>query len=100
MKFGADLQPFIYAQPQPEHSPPQPNLRALPCPAPARHPPTAGGKTSFLHVFSLRLEEALQRSKAVFPEEFAAGAFCEDYESRCDACARTWMRPHPMDNLL
>ncbi len=19
---------------------------------------------------------------------------------RCDACARTWMRPHPMDNLL
>ncbi|KAL4458032.1 hypothetical protein ABPG75_012897 [Micractinium tetrahymenae] len=59
-----------------------------------------GAATSFMHVFSLRLGEALQRSKAAFPPEFAAGAFCEDFEARCDACARTWMRPHALDNLL
>ncbi|EFN58417.1 hypothetical protein CHLNCDRAFT_140366 [Chlorella variabilis] len=59
-----------------------------------------GARTSFTHVFSLRLEEALQRSKAAYPAEFAEGTFCEDYETRCDACARTWMRPHAMDNLL
>lgn len=31
----------------------------------------AGGKTSFVHVFSLRLGEALARDKSAFPEEFA-----------------------------
>lgn len=60
----------------------------------------AGAKTSFLHVFSLRLGEALERSKAAFPPEFAEGVFCDEYETRCDACARTWMRPHSLDNLL
>ena len=60
----------------------------------------AGGKTSFAHVFSMRLREALQRDRSAFPPEFADAAFCEDYDIRCDACARTWMRPHPLDNLL
>ncbi|PSC72627.1 hypothetical protein C2E20_4052 [Micractinium conductrix] len=60
----------------------------------------AGGKTSFLHVFSMRLGEALEKNKASFPEEFAIGSFCEEYETRCDSCARTWMRPHALDNLL
>ena len=60
----------------------------------------AGGKTSFAHVFSMRLGEALQRDRSAFPPEFADAAFCEDYDIRCDACARTWMRPHPLDNLL
>jgi phosphatidylinositol glycan class S len=60
----------------------------------------AGAKTSFTHVYGLRLGEALQRNKAVYPAEFAAAAFCEGYEARCDSCARTWMRPHAMDNLL
>lgn len=53
-----------------------------------------------MHVFSLRLEEALRRDKSVFPAEFQQGQFCEGYEARCDACARTWMRPHALDNLL
>ena len=37
------------------------------------HPalPLAGAKTSFVHVFSLRLGEALARDKSAFPEEFA-----------------------------
>ena len=38
--------------------------------------------------------------KAALPEEFAAGRFCEDYEFRCEASARTWARPHAQDNLL
>ena len=53
-----------------------------------------------MHVYSLKLGEALARSRDAFPAEFAEGMFCEDYETRCDACARTWMRPHALDNLL
>ena len=81
------------SNPQPPQAVPDPSP-----PAPAAA--AAGARTSFTHVFSLRLEEALQRSKAAYPAEFAEGTFCEDYETRCDACARTWMRPHAMDNLL
>lgn len=61
---------------------------------------SVGASTSFLHVFSMRLGEALERKKESFPEEFAIGSFCEEYEIRCDSCARTWMRPHALDNLL
>lgn len=125
-------------------------LLTLRCLGPMSFPPSpAGGKTSFVHVFSLRLGEALARDKSVFPEELAQvrwglerqqvrwgtaarrrldsslaaavgrvpfirllahpvrttapalqGTFCEEYETRCDACARTWMRPHALDNLL
>lgn len=53
-----------------------------------------------MHVFSLRLEEALARNKAALPAEFGPGTWCDEYEARCDACARTWLRPHAMDNLL
>lgn len=60
----------------------------------------AGSKTCYLHVFSLTLGDALNRDKGVLPAEFSEGLFCEEYDTRCDACARTWMRPHAMDNLL
>ena len=60
----------------------------------------AGAKTSFKHVTSMTLADALARNKAAFPPEFGEGVFCEEYEARCDSCARTWMRPHAMDNLL
>eukprot|EP00887_Chlorella_sp_A99_P001490 scaffold8.g1490.t1 len=59
-----------------------------------------GAKTCYQHVFSLTLGDALQRSKAALPKEFAAGMFCEEFEARADAAARTWMRPHALDNLL
>jgi hypothetical protein len=60
----------------------------------------AGGKTCFKLVYSMTLEEAAARDKAAFPPEFAEGVFCENYELRIDSCARTWMRPHAMENLL
>ena len=60
----------------------------------------AGTKTCFKVVTGLTVEEALRRDKALLPEEFAAGRFCEDYEFRCEASARTWARPHAQDNLL
>ncbi|GAB4820506.1 hypothetical protein N2152v2_007552 [Parachlorella kessleri] len=59
-----------------------------------------GAKTCFKHVYSLTLEEAAARNKGAFPPEFADGVFCENYDLRVDSCARTWMRPHPMENLL
>lgn len=40
-------------------------------PACLGRPPGAGAKTSFMHVFSLRLGEALARDKSAFPPEFA-----------------------------
>ena len=42
----------------------------------------------------------MRRDKSALPEDFAAGRFCEDYEFRCEASARTWARPHAQDNLL
>lgn len=61
---------------------------------------TTGAKTCYRHVYSLTLGEVLPRSKATLPREFAEGLFCEDFEARADAAARTWMRPHALDNLL
>lgn len=60
----------------------------------------AGAKTCFKYVCSVTLSQALTRSKASLPAEFADGLFCEEFETRCDSCARTWLRPHAMDNLL
>ena len=59
-----------------------------------------GARTCFTHVFSLSLGEALSRDKSILPVEFQDGTFCENFADRCDSCARTWMRPHAMDNLL
>jgi hypothetical protein len=59
-----------------------------------------GARTCFKHVFSLTLEEALARNKAALPAEFQEGVYCEEFATRCDSCARTWMRPHAMDNLM
>ena len=57
-----------------------------------------GAKTSYIHVFGLLLQDAL--AKNTLPSEFDDGSLCENYESRCDAAARTWMRPHAVDNLM
>lgn len=59
-----------------------------------------GGKTCYKHVFSTTLEQAQSRDKAALPAEFAEARFCEEYETRCDSAARTWLRPHALDNLL
>lgn len=58
-----------------------------------------GAKTSYIHVYGVMLEDALRKGGAL-PAEFDAGVFCDNYEIRCDAAARTWMRPHAVDNLM
>ena len=60
----------------------------------------AGGKTCFKEVKSMHLGEALSRDKAEFPEEWSAARFCDDFEFRAGACARTWARTHAQDNLM
>ncbi len=60
----------------------------------------AGAKTCFKEVKSVHLGEALARNKALFPEEWSSARFCEDFEFRAGACARTWMRTHAQDNLM
>jgi len=60
---------------------------------------SVGAKTSYIHVFGILLEDALKRGEKL-PEEFDSGTFCENYEGRCDSAARTWMRPHAVDNLM
>lgn len=60
---------------------------------------SVGAKTSYIHVFGILLEDALKKGEKL-PEEFDSGTFCENYEGRCDSAARTWMRPHAVDNLM
>ena len=43
---------------------------------------------------------ALSRDRASLPAEFQDAVFCEKYEYRLDAAARTWTRSHAMDNLM
>lgn len=60
----------------------------------------AGACTCFKAVTSLKLEDALPRDKSSLPESFGEGRYCEDYDFRCEASARTWSRPHAQDNLM
>ncbi len=57
---------------------------------------TAGGKTCFLEVTSVRLGKALQRDLGSLPGLWAekGAVWCDDYDFRAGACARTWLRPH------
>lgn len=59
-----------------------------------------GARTSYKMATGTTLAEALQRDKEVLPEGFAEGAFCENYEYRLHAAARTWQRSHAQDNLM
>lgn len=59
-----------------------------------------GAKTCFKAVTGLVLQEALAKDRSVLPDEFQSATWCSDYEFRCGASARTWMRPHAQDNLL
>lgn len=63
---------------------------------------TAGAKTCFLEVTSVRLGQALQRSLTDLPPGWAekGAVWCDDYDFRVGACARTWLRPHAQDNLM
>jgi len=63
---------------------------------------TAGGKTCFLEVTSVRLGKALERDLGALPALWAekGAVWCDDYDFRAGACARTWLRPHAQDNLM
>ena len=58
-----------------------------------------GASTCFKAVTSMTLEDALLKDRASLPEQFADATWCTDYEFRCAAAARTWLRPHAQDNL-
>ena len=60
----------------------------------------AGGKTCFKEVASLKLGDALGMERSQLPDSWAAAAWCDNYDFRCGACARTWSRPHAQDNLM
>jgi hypothetical protein len=59
-----------------------------------------GARTSFRLAYGLSLGDAASRDRARLPPELAAGVWCEDYELRLAAAARTWLRPHAQDNLM
>lgn len=49
---------------------------------------------------STTLGEALRRDKDSLPSDFDEATFCENFDYRCQAAARTWQRPHAQDNLM
>ncbi|EIE20162.1 hypothetical protein COCSUDRAFT_34056 [Coccomyxa subellipsoidea C-169] len=59
-----------------------------------------GAKTCFKEVKSVTFGDAMARDRSVLPEEWASASFCDEYDFRCGACARTWSRPHAQDNLM
>lgn len=59
-----------------------------------------GARTCFKSVWSTTLGSVLSKSQDALPTDFQGARFCENFEARADACARTWMRPHAIQNLL
>ena len=51
-------------------------------------------------MYGTKIGEALSKDKTALPAEFADAQYCDEFEARVDSCARTWLRPHAMDNLL
>eukprot|EP00195_Chlamydomonas_chlamydogama_P007780 CAMPEP_0202890766 /NCGR_PEP_ID=MMETSP1392-20130828/1072_1 /ASSEMBLY_ACC=CAM_ASM_000868 /TAXON_ID=225041 /ORGANISM="Chlamydomonas chlamydogama, Strain SAG 11-48b" /LENGTH=212 /DNA_ID=CAMNT_0049574401 /DNA_START=192 /DNA_END=830 /DNA_ORIENTATION=- len=59
-----------------------------------------GARTSFKSAVGVKFAEAMQRTRDALPAEFQSGVFCEGFLIRCEAAARTWLRPHAQDNLM
>lgn len=80
--------------------------RALPAPLPCcdAHPQraqhAAGARTSFKMVAGVTYGTALSRDRSSLPQEMQGAKLCEKWAYRCEAAARTWMRPHAQDNLM
>jgi hypothetical protein len=60
----------------------------------------AGSRTSFKLAYGMQMGDAAVRNREALPEEFAGAVFCENWDRRVQAAARTWSRPHAMDNLM
>ena len=67
---------------------------------PACSPLHTGARTSFKCATGMRMGDVLSKDKSKLPEQYAEGVFCEKFEVRCEAAARTWLRPHAQDNLM
>ncbi|EFJ42574.1 hypothetical protein VOLCADRAFT_107210 [Volvox carteri f. nagariensis] len=59
-----------------------------------------GARTSYKMVTGVSFGDAMNRNRDVLPDAFRDAPFCENYEFRCEAAARTWQRPHAQDNLM
>lgn len=59
-----------------------------------------GAKTCFKAAVGMTVEEALAKDPARLPEDFRSATYCSDFQMRCGASARTWLRPHAQDNLM
>jgi phosphatidylinositol glycan class S len=62
--------------------------------------PRPGARTSFKVAVGVKVADALSRNKGALPEAFQDGLWCEKYDARLDAAARTWQRSHAQDNLM
>ncbi len=60
----------------------------------------AGARTSFKLVAGVTLGDALTRNRQTLPAELSDARFCDKWDVRCQAAARTWTRPHAQDNLM
>ncbi|KAG2447093.1 hypothetical protein HYH02_007842 [Chlamydomonas schloesseri] len=59
-----------------------------------------GARTSYKAVTGVTFGDAMRRKREELPEVFREAHFCENFEFRCEAAARTWSRPHAQDNLM
>ncbi|KAG2489358.1 hypothetical protein HYH03_012188 [Edaphochlamys debaryana] len=59
-----------------------------------------GARTSYKAVTGISFGEAFARKRDALPEGFKEAVWCDNYEYRCEAAVRTWLRPHAQDNLM
>lgn len=59
-----------------------------------------GAKTTYVEVTGTTIDQALTKQNNVLPVSFKDAKFCEDFEFRAKCATRTWLRPHPQENLL
>lgn len=60
----------------------------------------AGAKTSYTEVMATTAGAVSARDRSILPPAWADAKFCDDWDARLGAVARTWARPHAVDNLM
>ena len=60
----------------------------------------AGAKTSYTEVMATTAGAVAGRDRSTLPPAWSDARFCEDWDARLGAVARTWARPHAVDNLM
>ena len=59
-----------------------------------------GAPTSFKAVTGVTLGEARKMDASLLPEDFQDVSFCDEFEARAEAAARTWTRQHAREELM